>query len=74
MNKRRILWAVVIVVAYVSGFGVGAVLWKYSAAHEVKELLHQRLALQMVLADQLGGRPGYVGEMTGEVRESSPLI
>ena len=31
MSKRAILWAVVLIVAFVGGFGVGASLWEYNA-------------------------------------------
>jgi hypothetical protein len=31
MSKRAILWAVVLIVAFVGGFGVGASLWEYDA-------------------------------------------
>ena len=31
MSKRAILWAVVLIVAFVGGFGVGASLWEYEA-------------------------------------------
>jgi hypothetical protein len=31
ISKRTILWAVIIIVAFASGFGVGTLLWEYSA-------------------------------------------
>jgi hypothetical protein len=74
MSKRTILWAVMLLVAFASGFGVGASLWKYSAADKLKELFGQREALQMVLSNQLDGWPVYSGEMIGEVRQSSSLV
>ena len=41
MSKRAILWAVVLIVAFASGFGVGVALWKYNAydyilRHDIK--------------------------------------
>jgi hypothetical protein len=74
MSKRTILWAVVLLVAFASGFGVGASLWKYSAADKMKELFGQREALQMVLGNRLGGWPEYSGEIVGKVRHSSSLV
>ncbi len=29
--KKTLLWAIVLIVAFVSGFGVGATLWQYDA-------------------------------------------
>jgi hypothetical protein len=74
MSKRTILWAVVLLVAFAGGFGVGASLWKYSAADKMRELFGQREGLQMVLSYKVGGWPGYSGEMIGEVRQSSSLV
>jgi hypothetical protein len=36
MSKRAILWTAVLVVAFASGFGVGASLWKYNAYNYIR--------------------------------------
>ena len=35
ISKRTILWAVVLIVAFASGFGVGATLWEFDAYNYV---------------------------------------
>lgn len=50
MSKKMILWTVVLLVAFASGFGVGASLWQYSAADALKELFGQSEAPQTVLS------------------------
>ena len=36
MTKKTILWAMVVLVAFVSGFGVGAALWQYDAYYYIR--------------------------------------
>ena len=36
MTKKTILWAMVVLVAFASGFGVGAVLWEYDAYYYIR--------------------------------------
>ena len=36
MSKRTILWAVVLIVAFMGGFGVGASLWEYNAYNYIR--------------------------------------
>jgi hypothetical protein len=36
MTKKTILWAMVVLVAFVSGFGVGAALWEFDAYNYIR--------------------------------------
>ena len=36
MTKKTIVWAMVVLVAFASGFGVGAILWEYDAYYYIR--------------------------------------
>ena len=36
VTKKTIVWALVVLVAFASGFGVGAILWEYDAYYYIR--------------------------------------